>query len=249
MHKALQRRPWTLHLRSLVRAGIAALGAMAAVAVLAATASSAAYGAIVRYEFSGTLDTGPPGIFLPGRAFFGSFAYDDTTVGVDTTPQTTRYDAAVVAFAFRAGDFVLGLTAPRVPGNSIFVDNFGFLDEFDLFVTNALAQSGPSTGLIARSVVLELQDRTGSVFPSTALPRVLDLPSFSGARLDIDFADTVFDLRGTIDTLTAVPPNGVPEPATLALVALAWVAACTRRARRAPRAWRFGQRAAGPAPR
>jgi hypothetical protein len=238
MKKQARRRPWLMRLPSIAAAAAAASAALT-------LGSAAAEAAIVRHDFSGVVTTLPTSLeatFTLGQAFSGHFAWDDTVAPTaePLPPNLARYDN-IVAFEVHIGRFVFELTTPLLAENTVRLsDNAGGgrapFDQLTVFVGRGFTASG-APGFDVFGAAADFFDPTAAALSGTALPEGLALSAFGRSLLEIDFM-AAGTLGGRVDTLTAGPPTGVGEPATLGLAAAAGLAAvwAARRTRRDPQA-------------
>jgi hypothetical protein len=191
--------------------------------------SEAAHASLVTYNFVATVDAVdtdllPGGTFFLGEGVSGAFTIDTSVP--DSNPANTL-----------SGDYPLGLMtmtatigsyATSVSPGTVHIFNSTTEDQFLAFGTGT--PTGPSVnGFALRSMTVNLLDMTGTSFASDAMPDALVLSGFSvlsGPSFSPSFALRFWD--GTINrgdvrsTITALDQasNGIPEPATFALLGL-----------------------------
>lgn len=187
----------------------------------------AAKAAPVTFSFTGTVtavDAALAGEFSLGESVVGSYTFESTTPDSDPgDPTLGIYDNAITAFsATFGGDYTVtqGLdndisVANGPPGN----------DVYQVFLTNPTAPT--VAGLSLGALFLGIGDFESNVFNSDALP--LTPPDL--AEFDFDISGAIFldspinqGMNFQLTSLTLVP-----EPSTLAFVALGLMGVCCHR--------------------
>lgn len=214
------------------------------VASLLASAASAARADLVTVDFTGTVATlpDPTGIFAGaavGDTFTGSLVYDSAASPVTPGANPAQYlysAASTPPYLAPLGISVTlrGVTvSPRYPGAMILTvsNDLATNPAFpDVFIAQAAA--GPLSGATNPQIDFAVADSTGTALGSTALPTSLDLSRFTDSqfRLFNNKAGSVFDIfTGTLDL------RPVPEPGSLALMAVGAAGLAVGAARRKSR--------------
>lgn len=218
----------------------------AACALMVATTAQAA---TVTYYFGGTLDTVPRGpSFAIGDSFTGSFTFESTSVNLnsfsspfvgDYVDDSSAIEGTVNEYSFSSSNTSTCSGSGACVGIRVFNDTPTLGDYFEASsaVYGILAPvTGPNLdGLVPQQLFVALQDPSNTVFNSVALPPILPLSSFDGARFSIRFFDTVNvgqpDVAGPLTYLSTTPP--IPEPSTTAMLALGLGALAFARRRKA----------------
>ncbi len=196
--------------------------------MVAATAQAAP----VTYYFGGTLDavSGVPSLSV-GDSFTGSFTFESTSVNLNSFPSpnvadyvdsSSAIDVTVNGYSFFSTNTSGCGFAFDCVGIRVFNDlpTLGDFFEASNRVYGILAPvTGPNLdGLgISFSLVLTLQDSTGTVFNSVALPLSLPLSSFDQARFVLANGSSGAP-QGSLTYLSTTAP--VPEASTSAMLAL-----------------------------
>ncbi|MCA9233240.1 MAG: PEP-CTERM sorting domain-containing protein [Planctomycetales bacterium] len=228
--------------------------------------SNVAFGAIVTYAFSGTIErlyesdylesTGGYAItYLPSSSFFedqsitvgdrfqGTFSYDTgSKASISSDGAQASYLDAVVSASLTIG--TVALPSSTVPLSNWF-SSIAIVNDRDGVLggrTDILQISPKFSGdEFFVSTTLSLQDRTANVFNDLSLPEaVVAIEAFQAHLFQTGFLNRAtrdqLQLAGTLDSFEAKMPASVianiPEPSTLALVAIAMMGACARPAPR-----------------
>jgi hypothetical protein len=187
--------------------------------LVGAASVSLAHGALVTFEFSGAF-SGNAAV-TNGIPISGSYTFETTTPGNHGV-----YANAVKAFTFRTGS-IAGQPTPldnlsfssAIQTSFAGVANEPAYDAYAVYVEEVFQTSGQP----AESIDILFRDTDGTVFDDIALP--VTPPSLS----EFEEVRHVFTYRPaggawffsiTSFTLQAPTSNGVPEPATLALLLL-----------------------------
>lgn len=175
--------------------------------------------AIVTYTFAGRVASVDAGIssVVTGAPFSGSYSVDDGVAARAGSDADTAVFEALTAFSFTLAGYG---TASSAAQREVHIGNQGFVEPTDLYAVVSRASDGlagpPLDGLPLTSVVIRMDDLTGTVFgPADGpLPTGVTLADFDAGAFFVDF-----DGRLIIGTLTAHAPAPIPEPAGLALLA------------------------------
>lgn len=201
---------------------------------IAAFVSLSASASLVTYDFTALVGAVDP-LLTPGGTFFvgenvsGSFSIDTSVPDTSIFPNEGRYAGGLSTLNATIGSY--GATA--VSGIAFVLNDFNDSGEFfDQFSTNngILPLAGANVnGLILFDLGLFLQDLTMTAFASTSLSNanMLILSDFAVRQFSLEFIDPSNVLgppSPLVADLTSLElsnvSNGVPEPATLALLGL-----------------------------
>lgn len=201
--------------------------------LILATSVTTAEGAIVTYQFTGTLfqasdtDNLLGYSYSVGDTFSGFFSYDSDLP--DSSPNPDYFTASsptITSFVKFDGHEFTGSSNRSVSING----SINTMRLLNGFTSDPFVDLGDSAG---RLISISLIERNSSF--NNMLPPSLDLADFSQGAVQVhgdSGPDSPrFGLHGTIDTLTRVDP--VPEPASLAVWSLlGFVGFLTARRRR-----------------
>ena len=212
---------------------------VAVVAAVVAGAADRASASLVTLNFSGTIttlnDVGNSfgGQVKLGDAFTGSLVYDTATNDSNSDPNVGNY---LYANRFTNTPFVAPLGMIIHVGGATIQPNYGYLATVDVYnnqLSPVLGVSGDgiqaiqvtsfdgTTVVPVSQTVLALFDRSQSVFSSDVLPISLSTSSFSEGIIQVvvsggtSGSNSVVALEGTINL------QAVPEPGSVALLAVA----------------------------
>ena len=216
--------------RPRLRALILSLGLLLA-------AGPPAQAAPITFDFGGTVTSVDPalaGSFAVSQSLTGSFTYESTSL--PSSPGGGNYFTALTALSFTVGTYSASFLGPLPPPSQDLKISVINLPGLDIFNVSAVTTDGltgpPAAGFAFSGFFFSLQDNTGTVFSSTALPTSLSLSSFDFPVFTLEFLDlddNEFAVEGTVTSLTLVPPTGggnggnggappIPEPSTVVLL-------------------------------
>ena len=195
---------------------------IAALAFLACLVSQSVSASPITIGFTGQVTNDPFGVF-DSATFAGIYTYDSNTTQVLSTTNSGGYEGSggifsmSVQFTGTVGGTLDGVLFSADTVNITINNDFpGPLDQY--LVT------GTSTTDSLLSIGLRLEDFTGLVFGSTALPTTAPNPASFDLLTFALFAGTVDDpieAEGELSSLVCVSGCTVPEPATTTLLAVA----------------------------
>ena len=184
----------------------------------ALTVSTAGHGAIITYDFAGTL-TSSLGTLTSGDAFSGSYTFDTTVVATGTSSFAVFNNLTDVSLTI--GSF----TASIGPGSGlpeIQQDNVAGADRYGLQGRNPTGSS-QIDGLDISSIGFRLDDTSGTAI-SDALVLLTNpmLADFTGNTFLLFFGSPIGGGRFEVvtGTMSNLAERTVPEPATLALLGI-----------------------------
>jgi hypothetical protein len=186
-------------------------------AALLLVLSMPAAAATITVSFTATIDevgSEVASAFTLGEAINGSIQIDGATPDSSADASLGFHPGAIDDLSFSFGSYLASASVGQVN-----VTNAGF----DTFVATTSNATGASVGGLALvNATLNLVDSDGSALSSDAIPLSLLLSDFGTARASIFFegGDPSRRVAGNLSSLTL----SVPEPATLALLALATAA-------------------------
>lgn len=194
---------------------------------------------LVRYEVNATVDfiDDPNGLLTGlvqlGDPLTGILQYDLALPDTDASPTTGFYEATSLSENFIAGSNVGGEFFETLSLFDVFVDN-DVADVLEFFASGDTIPSTlavPGIGFVDLQVILV--DDEGTALSSDALPTNLNLADFESAVVvlsadcDTSPVQTVYLVEATINSIRQ---TAIPEPHSLALLALgAAVASGSRR--------------------
>ena len=205
--------------------------AVACALMVAAAATTTAQAAAVTYYFGGTLDyvVGVPSLSV-GDSFTGSFTFESTSANLNSfpSPNTADYVDSSNAIEVTVNGYSFSSTNTSACGSlgcggiRVYNDVPTLGDHFE--ASNSVygipaPVTGPNlAGLgTSLSLFLGLQDSTGTVFNSTALPLSLTLSSFDQTHFGLINGSSGSPF-GSLTYLSTTAP--VPEASTTAMLAL-----------------------------
>lgn len=182
----------------------------------------------ITFDFAGyvyLVDNSIAGTIPLGSAITGSYTFESNTVGQSFAPggvldpSITYYPGALTAFNATIGEYSLGLGGQ----NRIFVIN-NSADGLDRYLVELLQPSGPNiNGLPIHDFFLGFDDRSASILSNGMLPLsaalVQSFPSHAGA---LDFVDGIAPANRATFSITSITQH-VPEPSSIALMALGMI--------------------------
>ena len=205
--------------------------AVACALMVAAAATTTAQAAAVTYYFGGTLDavSGVPSLSV-GDSFTGSFTFESTSVNLNSFPSpniadyvdsSSAIEVTVNGYSFSSVN--TSACASVACGGILVYNDAPTLGDYFQASSSVYGILAPVTGPnlaglgTSLSLVLALQDSTGTVFNSTALPLSLTLSSFDQARFGL-IDGSSGSPTGSLTYLSTTAP--VPEASTSAMLAL-----------------------------
>jgi hypothetical protein len=215
------------------------LGGSAAIIAIALSVGSAAPAAasLATYNFTGDITQVDDGFtaFSVGETFSGSLTYnlDTPNTGDDVSGV---YDG-LTSLTFNIGGYTFSMTNPsgtfevQVGNQGTNGTSTETTDRFSVLSDATNGLSGSIPGFTIGSIILRLDDSTGNLFSTDALPSDVTLADFDSNGVFVSF-DAVVD-PGISGELTAFAPAAIPEPGSLAILAgaLAGMFVMTRRRR------------------
>lgn len=199
--------------------------------VLALLATGMVQAAPVTYYFGGQLSWVHPELspaLSAGNEFNGTFTYESTTVDSSPADPNRGYYGPGPAFSATINALTFS-TAGGGSGTVAVVNNLSGKDRFEATSADS-ATTGPSiNGYIPKAFFLFMDDYTGSAFNSDALPAsevdlaLFDVSSFELFLENRRALDSGASVHASLSYLSLIAPNvtSIPEPGSLALVALA----------------------------
>ena len=191
--------------------------------------ATSAFSQLVTFEFSASVssfsadETGVVPDISVGESFTGWFSYDNSVDGVpyDTTTQYTQTSSSEISI----GDILISHMNQSV---EIGVTNDYYNSREDR-VEDQLSYRFwtlvPELGQDEIFCSVSFFDYTALAFDSFELPTSLDMTEFDNATIFLYRSTPSFSIHGQIDSITLVP-----EPATLAMLALGGLLIRRRRA-------------------
>lgn len=197
--------------------------------VLALLAAAFAQASQVTYFFGGQLnyvDTQLTPSFAAGSQFSGSFTYESTTPDNAPLDPDSGYYLPGPPFSITLNGITVSHTGGG--GGSVAVLNdLGGTDQFSVNALGVVTNGTVANGYVRPVFILLLEDISASAFASDALPSAeLNLDSFSYSSVELSFFNLASDnasVRGQLNYLSLTNPNtatGIPEPGSLAMLAL-----------------------------
>jgi hypothetical protein len=189
----------------------------------------------ITFAYTGTVDGSDlPGAAAIGDPVSGTFTFESTTADTDPLPHLGGYRAITVG-SFQFGSYA-GTIGPTAGTNaSISVVDFTCCDSYSAWDVTPVGPLVHQAGFDFELVKLELylEDITGAVFSSVALPTTPPpLSSFDFGYVELRFVPTSFPssyaIIASVDSLTLGPE---PTGELLLLAAGGILAAMRRRAR------------------
>ncbi len=167
-------------------------------------------------SFEGSVSTAPVELapaFTVGDNVSGSFIIESSTSDSDADPNLGLY-IGPTDFNFLFGSYA-ATAAGGSPGDSVLVRNLAF----DSYGVNAVRPVGSDVnGYFLTNLGLYLQDSTGTVFNTDALPTSLNLGDFDIAEATLTFQHGTLPSQNVIATVSSIQVQAVPEPGTLLLL-------------------------------
>ncbi len=196
-------------------------------------------GAVIEYQYSGTITWADPSTGIAaGSPFSGTFAYDTSiTQPAISIEGSNQYFSGSSGGAFPGGGANGSGLSLAVDGHSMYSTQAGLqvgVSEIE-YAGQYGYQSSPQTHVTVSNgnlsdpslaVSLNFGNSTSAVLHSLAIPSAINLADFNQAQLTVDDNSAVGKplYTGTIDLLSPAP---VPEPSfvsVLGVVAAGWVA-------------------------
>lgn len=169
------------------------------------------------WTFEGSVNsvsTGLASAFTVGDNVLGSFIIGSSTSDSDADPNLGLY-IGPTDFNFLFGSYA-ATAAGGTAGDSVLVRNLPTLDSYGV---NAVTPVGSDVnGYFLTNLGLYLQDSTGTVFNTDALPTSLNLGDFDIARTTLTFQHPDLPFQSVLATVSSIRVQPVPEPVTLLLL-------------------------------
>jgi hypothetical protein len=202
---------------------------LATAACLLGLFHASAQAAPISYSFAGTLSQPVNGT----TAFSGTFTFTENPPGLGyglsaASQATLKIGGQSYLFSDTSVNPPPGTQYPvgGVPAVTYVLEHLpsGLGDSFDLYASKARVIDPPSAS--PASMHIHLADPTGTAFP----PDSLGIPPLNLNQFSVrEFSFTPSpDAPSTVGTITSLE-RGVPEPSTIAFLALAFVGAASRR--------------------
>jgi hypothetical protein len=200
----------------------------------------AASAATITVTFSGTVSfvaTELDAFFDEGDPVSGSFTID-TAIGdlLPGNPVVGLYPGAASNLAFDFGGYVASADGPA--GTQVQVENDAMGGApFDRFIASKTCNNTCTAATLdiwsLVGMTFLVSDSTAAVFSDDSIPLSLDLADFNQRAASLEFVDPERTSGPTVSALLTAVTYTVPEPGTLALLALgAGLLAALRRRRR-----------------
>lgn len=197
--------------------------------------STAGHGAIITYDFAGTL-TSSLGTLNSGDAFSGSYTFDTTVAATGTSSSSFAAFNNLTDVSLTIGSF----TASIGPGSGlpeIQQDNVAGMDRYGLLGRNPTGSS-QIDGLDISSIGFRLDDTSGTAI-SDALVLVTNptLADFTSNTFQLFFGSPTGGRFEVVNgTMSNLSERTVPEPAALALLGIGLAGITYRRRRQVTKA-------------
>jgi hypothetical protein len=209
------------------------------IATLSLAAADRTSAALITFSFTGEIDFVSPdlaGTFALGETVTGVYTFESTAPILGPSGGLGTYNTAVTSYeATASGGYSASATNGQI---AIFNDHFDFDDTYRAGMFSD-AFGGPFgfdlngadvNGFPLLDFVVRLEDPTATAFGSFDLPVTIDLSDFDlnapSSGMQFLFGTDAFDpdtyrfVNATIESF-AILPTAVPEPGTLALLAIA----------------------------
>jgi len=175
---------------------------------------------LITFEFSGTVegvsfDNGTPTEFGVGDTLSGTFTFNSLDSDSNASATHGYYLGSIVSAEILLGSFSASGSSS---GNILVIDSTS-----DTYSAEQISPAGSSVlGQELYDFTLAMTDTTATAFVNDTLPlSPPDIADFGDRTLRLDFADSSFGNFGTVAaSLDSFTVTSVPEPTSLALVAI-----------------------------
>ena len=187
------------------------------------------------FAYTGTITSADLSAFSVGDPVSGTFTFESTTADTDANPSLGRF-LAITSGSFSFGSYAgtIGTTGSTNP--TLLIGNVasGCCDSYNAYDDTPVGPNVEDFGFVFQLVQWELylEDATGTVFGSTALPTTPPpLSSFEFDFVELRFNPFAAGIMAHVESLTLVP-----EPSVGALLLAVGVVAARGRRRSGLRA-------------